>query len=199
MFAALRGTYVQFVIFMGVLEKYPRWFIEEIANRIVVDDSRYCFWTSPPERNHDYYEKDLIDDYSVVVRKSTGETHIMEVDTFHEMYNVFQYNAALNGGRAAFNEDCIEYVECAGGGVSGSALNHYPRWFYEYFTECLNYPDRGETYLLKLDDNDCVVVDQHCVFLRNKLGEVRQMPYLDFLKHYEPLTTCDSWWEECPF
>jgi hypothetical protein len=195
MFAALRGTYVQFVVFMGVSERYPKWFIEEISNRVFSDDSRFCFWTPPPERELDYYEKELIEMYSIVVRKPDGSTHVMEQHTFTELYEVFQYNKSLNGGRAAFHEDIIEYVECVG----GTMLDIYPPWFYEFFTECINHPDGTETYLLDIDGNGGLIIGGNYVVLRNKLGEVKPMLYLDFLKHYDPLTTCDTWWEECPF
>jgi hypothetical protein len=195
MLAALRGRWVQFAIFMGVSERYPQWFIEEIANRVFVNESRFCFWTSPPERECDYYEKELIETYSVVVRKYDGSTHVMSMDVFHDLYNVFKYEQSVNGGIAAFAEDCIEYVECFG----GKMLDHYPKWFYEYFTESLNYPDDEESYLFSLDNNGCIVIDAHCVFLRNKFGEIKQTLYTEFIKYYDPMLSNECWWEEYPF
>lgn len=194
MFAALRGHYVQFVIFMGVAERYPDWFIEEISNRIFVNESRYCFWTSPPERQADYYEKELIETYSVVVRKPGGETHIMDVVTFEEMYCVFKFDLPTNSGIAAFNNDVIEYVECHGGGL----LDHYPEWFYEYFTESLNNPKDSETYLFSINDNGYLTVSHRCVFLRNRFGEIRYLSYDNFVRHYDPDVNW-LWLDDCPF
>jgi hypothetical protein len=195
MIAALRGHYVQFVVFMGMMEAYPDWFIEEIANRAFIDESRYCFWTSPPERPHDYYEKELIETYSIIVRKESGETQVMEYGTFEECYKIFQFNYSNNGGVAAFNEDWIEYVECIGGAL----LDVYPQWFYEYFTESLNNPKESETYLFGIDGHGHITVKERCVFLRNRFGEIRQMLYADFLNHYDPRIDDKNWWEECPF
>ncbi len=195
MFAALRGQYVQFVVFMGVAERYPEWFIEEIANRVFVNESRYCFWTSPPERDCDYYEKEIIEMYSIIVRKSDGSTHVVEVDTFNELYRIFQFDQLVNGGIAAFIDDYIEYVECAG----GSLIDRYPKWFYEYFTECLNNPKDSESYLFSVDGHGYITIKERCVFLRNRFGEIRQMLYKDFLKYYDPRIYDENWWEERPF
>lgn len=195
MFAALRGHYVQFVVFMGVAEHYPDWFIEEVSNRIFVNESRFCFWTPPIERQADYYEKELIETYSVIVRKPNGDTHIMEWDTFNDMYRIFKYDLNTNSGIAAFNDDVIEYVECHGGEI----LDNYPEWFYEYFTESLNNPKDSETYLFAVNDNGYITVDRRYVFLRNKFGEIRHVPYDSFVTHYDP----DINWlwidDDCPF
>jgi hypothetical protein len=205
MLAALRGHYVQFVVFMGVSEKYPEWFIEEIANRIFVNESRFSFWTSPPERSCDYYEKELIETYSIVLRKPNGETHIAEIDTFNNMYHVFKYDQLENGGVAAFNEDVIEYVECFGGGL----IDTYPKWFYEYFTEALNNPKDDESFLFSIDGLGHITIKERCVFLRNRFGEIRQMSYGNFLKYYDPRIDDAKYydprlvheylWEGCPF
>lgn len=204
MWTALRGHYVQFVVFMGVSEKYPEWFIEEIANRVFVNESRYSFWTPPPERLCDYYEKELIEAYSIVLRKSNGETHIAEIDTFTDMYRVFKYDLSENGGVAAFKEDVIEYVECFPGGL----IDAYPEWFYQYFTEALNNQKDEESYLFSIDGSGHITIKERCVFLINRFGEIRQMSYGNFLKYYEPRiddanndprSVHEYWWEGCPF
>lgn len=182
MFAALRGHYVKFVVFMGVAERYPDWFIEEISERIFVNESRFCFWTPPPERTIDYHEKELIESFSVVVRKPNGEAHVMEWDTFNDLYRVFKFDLTTNSGVAAFNEDVIEYVECFG----GMMVDNYPQWFYEYFTESLNNPKDSETYLLFSDNDGCLTIRERFIFLRNRFGEIRNIPYMDFLMYYDP-------------
>lgn len=185
MWAALRGHYVQFVIFMGLVERYPDWFNEEIAQRAFIDESRFCFWTSPPERLTDYYERELIETASVVLRKDNGDHHLTDVTIFEDMYHVFSYDHSINGGVAAFNEDVIEYVECVGGMV----LDNYPDWFYEYFTESQNNPKEGETYLFSVDNLGYMTVKDRCVVLRNRFGEIRQTTYNDFIRHYDPNLT----------
>ena len=205
MFAALRGHYVQFVVFMGLAEPYPEWFIEEVSDRAFINESRFCFWTPPQEREADYYEKELIETFSVVVRKSNGDTHITEIDTFNDMYRVFTYDHGINGGIAAFNEDVIEYVECFGGGL----IDMYPEWFYEHFTELLNNPKDNESYLFNIDGLGHITIKERCVVLRNRFGEVRQMSYGNFLKYYDPRandayyydprTYDEYWWGGCPF
>lgn len=183
MFAALRDNYLQYVIFMGVSEQYPDWFVEEVASRVFIDESRFCFWVPPQERAPDYHEKELIETYSIVVRKYTGEIHVLDVDTFNDLYTIFEYDQFLNGGIAAFNEDVIEYTTCIG----GSPIDRYPAWFYEYFTEAVNNPKDGETYLFSVDGfGNITVKEERCVFLRNRFGEIRYVSYGNFLKYYDP-------------
>lgn len=195
--AALRDSYVEFVIFMGITEKYPLWF-EKLLNKCAyTDESRFTFWVNKEERRPDYYEKQLIEEYSVFLRKSNGETHITTYDAFQNLYITFRHNAFTNSGLAAFEDDCIEYVECMGGVMLSVA---YPEWFYEYFTEALNLPEdvtmlfSNDTKhrisinngpFLEIDEYGGVSVDEHCVFLRNKHGEIKGMLFTDFEKYYD--------------
>jgi len=194
--AALRDGYVEFVIFNGVTEKYPLWFEKELDECTYTDESRFTFWVAADERKPDYYEKQLIEDYSVFLRKPNGEVHVTDYDVFQELYITFRYDAFINSGIAAFEDDCIDYVECRGGVLS----KEYPLWFYEFFTEAVNLP-QGETVyfhdanmvnpgngrgpFLEVTDDGQVSVDTHSVFLRNKFGEIRGMLYDDFIKWYD--------------
>src|SRR5690606_35734242 len=127
MYAALKDHYLQYVIFQGMSDQYPEWFEQEVAERIFVDESRFCFWVPPQERRPDYYEKELIETYSVVLRKKSGEIHVLDMEVFNDMYTIFHYDKFVNGGICAFNDDMIEYTVCVG----GSPIDRYPDWFYE--------------------------------------------------------------------
>lgn len=195
--AALRGSYVEYVLFQGMTERYPSWFKKEIDDSIYMDEHRYTFWIPTFDRKPDYYEKTLVEDYSVFLRKPNGEIFVTTYDVFVELYISLQYDGFTNSGIAAFEEDCIEYVEC----TPGILRQEYPKWFYEFFTEAINNPmlDDDETYYF-YDENKklsaskrfiettrgeaCVSV--HCVFLRNRRGEIRAMEYDDFLEYYDP-------------
>jgi hypothetical protein len=195
---ALRGSYIEFVIFTGVTERYPSWFNKILYDDIIVDENRYTFWVPVDERMPDYYEKQLIEEYSVFLRKPNGEVHLTDYDVFTDMYINFKFNAFTNSGIAAFEQDCIEYVECKAGVIPAG----YPVWFYEYFTEAINFPQDGETiyfydeteHALKATRGSLIAtagagqasVTKHCIFLRNKHGEIRGMDYKDFLKYYDP-------------
>lgn len=194
--AALHDSYVEFVIFMGMTEKYPLWFEKELDKCAYTDESRFTFWVSKDERRPDYYEKKLIEEYSVFLRKSNGEIHITDYDVFQNLYVTFRLDWFTNSGLAAFEEDCIEYVECTGGMLSVA----FPDWFYEYFTEAINLPDDETMFIpdsnvnrisidggpfLEIDEYGGVSVDNHCVFLRNKFGEIRGMLFSEFEKHYD--------------
>lgn len=194
---ALRGSYIEFVIFAGVTERYPQWFKKELEATISLDESRYTFWVHKDERNVNYYEKQLVEDYSVFLRKPDGEIFVTDYDVFTDLYNTFTYDAFTNSGTAALEDDCIEYVECQAGVLPAG----YPSWFYEYFTEAINFPQDDETVYFYDTDEHCikanrgtllataggeVSVTEHCVFLHNKLGEIRGMPYDDFVKYYDP-------------
>jgi hypothetical protein len=195
--AALRGSYVEYVVFMGVTERYPLWFEEEIYDSVLIDESRYTFWLYKNERSPDYHEKELIEDYSVLLRKPNGDIHLTDWDVFTDMYITFTYDGFTNSGIAAFEEDCIDYVECQAGMLPAG----YPEWFYEYFTEAFNYPEDETTFFfydttkhvlkaskdsLEITAGGDVTVTEHCVFLHNKFGEIRGMSYYEFLKYYDP-------------
>jgi hypothetical protein len=194
--AALRDRYVEYVMFMGITEKYPLWFEEELYECVHMDESRYTFWIPDGERRMDYHDRQLIEDYSVFLRKPNGEVHVTDYDTFRDLYTSFRYDAFTNSGIAALDEDCIEYVECQPGVLSPG----YPDWFYEYFTEAFNYPQDDKT-LFFYDNNKHILtanreslditiggdvtVTDHCVFLFNRFGEIRGMLYDDFIKYYD--------------
>lgn len=178
--AALRGSYVDYVIFTGVTEKYPLWFKRQLDECAYTDESRFTFWVDIHERRPDYYEKQLIEDYSVILKRPNGEIHITDYNVFQDLYIVFGYDAFTNSGIAAYEEDAIEYVEL----LPGMMDKRYPFWFYEYFTEAVNLPNEFEGYLL-FAEHDEVEVTQHCVVLRNRLGEIRSIPYSNFLTHYD--------------
>jgi hypothetical protein len=195
--AALRGSYVEYVLFIGVTERYPLWFQAELYDSVYMDENRYTFYVPMHERTPDYYEKTLVEDYSVFLKKPNGDIHVTDYDIFNDLYVSFKSDTFTNSGLAAFEQDCIEYVECRPGVISSG----YPDWFYEYFTEVLNFPKDEETIYLYDTDKHCLTatrgsliataggeasVKTHCVFLRNKYGEIRGMEYKDFLKYYDP-------------
>lgn len=194
--AALKDSYVDFIIYMGMSEKYPLWFEEELYDCTYTDESRFTFWVNKEDRRPDYYEKQLIEDYTVFLRNSDGEVHVTDYDVFQNLYITFRYDAFTNSGIAAFETDSIEYVECTGGMLSVS----YPAWFYEYFTESVNLPNEETMFFreepstnisvvrgpfMDIDEYGGVSVDDHCVFLRNKFGEIKGMLYDDFKKWYD--------------
>lgn len=182
---------MEFVIYMGMTEEYPTWFAEELYRCTYLDESRFTIWIPKGERKADYHEKKLIEDYSVFLRKSNGDLFVVDLDLFTDLYTTFRYDAFTSSGIVAFNEDCIEYVECTGGVL----IDEYPDWFYEYFTEAINLPesetiffmDKGHRLVsnMNIDDGELTVIDR-CVFMRNKYGEIKGMGYSDFLKYYDP-------------
>lgn len=178
--AALHGSYIEFVIYTGVTERYPQWFDKLLEEFTYTDESRFTFWVFKEERRPDYYEKQLVEEHSVFVRKPNGEVHITDYDTFHNLYITFFSNSFTNSGIAAYEEDCIEYVECKPGVLDLG----YPSWFYEYYTEAINLPNNIDGFML-LTKNDSVMVTEHCVTLRNKFGEIRTIPYSSFIKYYD--------------
>lgn len=179
--AALRDSYLEYVYFTGVTERYPSWFAEELYYGGYMNENKYTFYVPLHQRSPDYYEKTLIEDYTVFLRKCDGSLHVTDYDTFKGLYTEFTYNRFYNCGIAAFDEDCIEYVECYPGVLPAG----YPEWFYEYFTEAIILPQECEGFMLFSNDNTVEVTD-HCVFLLNKYGEIRGMYYDEFLKYYDP-------------
>lgn len=178
--AALRGSYVDYVLYTGVTEKYPSWFKRQLDKCTYTDESRFTFWVTPEERRPDYYEKQLIEDYTVILRKPNGEIHLTDYDVFQNLYITFSYDAFTNSGLAAYENDAIEYVECKPGILDAG----YPEWFYEFFTEAVTLPNEFEGFML-FTKNDTVMVTEHIVVLQNRIGEIRTMPYSQFEKYYD--------------
>lgn len=196
---AFRDSYIEYVIFMGVTERYPSWFAEELYECTYTDESRYTFWVPIDERQPDYYEKQLVEEYSVFLRKPNGDIHVTDYDIFQDLYVTFRYDAFTNSGIAALEQDCIEYVECHPGILPAG----YPEWFYAFFTEAFNFPENEETVFfydadeksLKASRGSLVAtagkhgevdVVEHCVFLHNKYGEIKGLSYNEFLKYFDP-------------
>lgn len=196
--AALRGSYLEFVIFKGFNEPYPMWFAEEIYCNAFFEESQFTTWLSKEERSVDYHEKTLISNDSVCLRKSSGELFVTNMDLFTEHYTTFTFSNLTNSGIAAFDPDCIEYVECNGGIYS----DEYPEWFYECYTEMVNFPHVETVFLherpIKVapchgigkrryeEVSTGTPVTNHSVFLRNKFGEIKRMDYSIFVKYYDP-------------
>jgi hypothetical protein len=195
MLAALRGSYVEFVKFMGITEKYPLWFERELSECIYMDEDRFTYWSTGSDAPY-YREEKLVEEYSIFLRKPNGEVHVTDYDTFQDLYTIFRFDVFTHSGIAALEDDCIEYVECKPGILSAG----YPLWFYEYFTEAFNYPQDEKTLFiydssrqtlkasresLEATAGDGVMVTDHCVFLYNRYGEIRGMLYDDFIKYYD--------------
>ena len=185
--AALRGSYIEYVYYMGVSEKYPQWFVNEVIDDITVDEFRYTTYHYEDERSADYHEKTLVEDWSVVIRKPNGDIHVTDYETFRTLYEVFRFDGFTNSGVAGFKADCIDYVEC----TPGFLQDHYPDWFYEYFMEVINFPN-DETLFVCGDDY--VSINSHSVFLRNKFGEIKPMSYKAFIKLYDPSPKLGEHW-----
>lgn len=195
---ALRGAYTEVVFFMGVNERYPMWFADELYNNIFMDEHRYTFWVPREERTPLYYEKKLVEDYTVFLRKPDGSIHVTDYDVFTDLYYMFRYDNFTNSGLAALDTDCIEYVECHEGMLTAG----YPEWFEMFFTEAINFPPDGGSILiydnnlrhltatkdslLDIGPNGDISVNAHCVFLYNKFGEIRGMSWGEFLRFYDP-------------
>lgn len=192
--AAYYESYVDFVIFKGLTEKYPSWFTDEVLDDLVMDASRYTIWFPNGERPTDYYEKVVVETDSVFLRKPNGTIHMVEYPIFKEMYHTFVYNDFISSGVAAFMEDTIEYVECLPGVLS----EEYPDWFYEYFTEVANLPDEEtilwnnsfdvytETKGLYLGTEGDITVQDHCVFVRNVAGSIMYVSWENFVRDFNP-------------
>lgn len=198
--AARYDSYVDYVIFDGQCERYPKWFEEDVLEDIVMDASRYTRWMPKEERPTDYFDKTVVERDSVFLRKHDGTIHVTDYYVFSNLYYVFYYNDYLNHGVAAYEDDIIEYVEC----LPGVLPFESPDWFYEYFTEAANLVDE-ETILwnssfdvgtevhglIWSDHMDGsgegeIVVDVHCVFLRNFAGSVMYLPWKYFINDFNP-------------
>lgn len=176
--ATLKEGVVDYVIFSGMDESYPGWFTRELDRGLYEDESRYIRYLPPAERNVDYYDKTIIEDYSVFLRKDNGDVHCTSYDTFESLYLVLEHNSRTNSGVAGFREDCIEIVECHGG-VPGA----YPSWFFDYFKDGITIESEEETILF-YDDIGEISLTGYSVFLRNKYNEIAHMDGETFDKFY---------------
>lgn len=198
--AAYYESYIDYVVYDGMIEKYPAWFREEVLDDIVMDASRYTHWIPYDERPPGYYDKQVVEGASVFLRKPCGDIHCTDYDTFEKLYYTFYYNDFTNSGIAAFEEDIIEYVECR----PGILPRESPDWFYEYFTEAVNLVDEetvlwNDSFGVRTDNKGLlwsdygegngtgeVVVDHHCVFMRNFAGSIMYQPWEKFIEVFNP-------------
>lgn len=176
--AALKEGVVDYVIFSGEFEQYPRWFIEEVIDGILVDENRYTRYIPKPNRTVDYYDKTMVEHDSVFLLKEDGDIHCTTYDTFEELYIPLENNPRTNSGVAAFREDTIEIVECHGG-----LPEAYPSWFYDFFSEGIVIKDLNETILFYGGERE-ISIKGHSYFLRNKQGQVAHMEPDTFDKYY---------------
>ena len=210
MLAVLHGGTVEYVIYMGMSEKYPKWFKREVLDDISMDAHRYTTWLPREERPWDYYEKTLVENFSVFIKKENGDLHCTDYDIFTKLYKTLSYFSFTNSGTAAYKEDCIDCVILE----PGVLCEEYPNWFYEFFTESVTFPNEDESILVydlwsyggckeplngvikfqtKNEDKNHILTDglgyisiyEKSVFLKNKFGEIRHMDYVDFIRHYD--------------
>lgn len=180
MIASLKEGVVEYVLFVGVDSgDYPPWFLREIRNGIYVDESLYTRYIPESERFYDYYDKTVVEDYSVFLRKPDGSVFCTNYDTFTELYSILENVPRTNSGIAAFKEDCIEIVEC----VNGRLPEAYPEWFFNYFSGGVTMQSHEETILFYGDDGE-IQLSSHCVFLRNREGSIAYMDYRQFEAQY---------------
>lgn len=176
--AALKEGVVDYVIFAGDHEQYPRWFREEVLDGILVDENRYTRYIPRPERSVDYYDKTLVENDTVFLRKPTLEVHCVSYDIFEELYIPLESNPRTNSGMAAFREDTIEVVECHGG-----VPMSYPGWFYDYFSDGIVIQGTDQTILFYGEERE-ITVEGHCYFLRNRMGQIAHMDHETFSKYF---------------
>ena len=178
-FASLKEGVVDYVIFAGEDEQYPAWFKREVLDGILVDENRYTRYIPRPERNMDYYDKTIVDNDTVFLRKpNSSDVHCTSYETFEGLYVSLESNPRTNSGVAAFREDSIEIVECFGGLPSA-----YPSWFYDYFSDGIVINDYDETILFYGDDREISIIG-HCYFLKNQRGQIAFMDHETFDKYY---------------
>lgn len=165
---------------MGIHENYPHWFKEVLYNQISFDGTN-LIWVDIRNPHSGYRHVVLYEDVSVFIRNKKGDIFVTDYTIFNTLYEEFKWDRFENSGLAALREDCIDFVECIGGGVIGE----YPDWFYEFFTEYIVFPSDSTSIFIKGLDGEFTVT-HHMVFLRNRFGEIMTLGYDEFIKIYDP-------------
>ena len=163
MFAAMKDSVVEFVIFDGLTSSYPDWFHSEVLDHSYLDEDCYVIYPKAfaTADNMDDCADMLIEDYDVFVRNGRRDIRKISIDLFNDYYQ------DLGLGHAAPKSDMIEFFIFK---TDGSQQGRIPGWIREMVREGIVTSIHG--CVMFYDARGEIAMSPTCVFLRNNAGDV---------------------------
>lgn len=183
-FAALRGTTLDSVIYMGLYygpeyeEGYPRWFEEELLDEkrsdyLAEGDILRVMMTD--ETDEIPYSVEMWPGHTVTLRNLNGDIRVMPVEDFYELFK------RIGPYKAALTTDCVEYFPIA----KISFMTDIPHWVSHLIEKGDLVIGPGmENNKFREPEGD-VVLSPASILVRNSDGTVRYYTINEFQKQYE--------------
>lgn len=183
-FAALRGTTLDSVIYMGLYygpefeNGYPRWFEEEFLDEKRTDylaegDILRVMMTD--ETDEVPYSVEMWPGDTVALRNLNGDIRVLGVEEFYELFK------RIGPYKAALTTDCVEYFAI----TKNSFMKDIPHWVSHLIAQ-------GDLVIGPgMEDNKFrgptgdVVLSPASILVRNSDGAVRYYTINEFQKQYE--------------
>lgn len=173
MFAALKGTIIDAVIYCGEDPyMYPDWMYECVLDACFIDNYGSKHIPLTDESDDVFTFATLFPYESVVLRNKWEELHYTTFNIFQKLY------LPMSSETAALIEDCVEYFVF----TNNKPLALYPGWVREL-------SNRGEMFRRKSDvwyvqnHKETKLIDGD-IILRNHRGNVRYIGEVEFNRLY---------------
>lgn len=180
MYAALKGTSIDAVVFIGVDNPitYPGWLNDVIFGWGYrrFDDGSIGYCELSGEDDDVIYET-LTPYKNIIIRNKREEILVCDIASFEKDF------LFIGNNRAALKDDCVEYFEYS---IDISKNQPVPEWlsdklYHDYYIMEHNAYD----ILYFNDGGNQIAVSPRTIFLMNRLGDVTYMEPLDFYKVFE--------------
>lgn len=175
MYAAMKNSVVEFVIFEGLTSSYPEWFHSEVLNYSYLDEDSYVIYPKAfcTAEDMDDCADMLVEEYDVFVRNGRYDIRKISLDLFYEYYQ------DLGLGHAAPKGDLIEFFIFK---TDRSQQGRIPTWIKEMVSEGIVMSLNG--CVMFYDTRGEIAMSPTCVFLRNNKGDVIYLETYKFSEFY---------------
>lgn len=178
MFAALKGTIIEAVLYGTQDDVYPKWLREEVIDELFEDSTGELQYRLTDETDDDFKWFTFEPYETVILRNKYKDIYTTLLERFEKLYN------EIGPGLAALKEDCVEYYIL----TKDTNLKDIPKWIKSRID------DDGVLYMdndLKWWDSSYPYGDfKHsvqipCMFIRNTKGEIRQITVGEFERCFD--------------
>lgn len=182
MFAAMRGTVIDAVVYCGdPSEQYPKWFVKEVLDLCVFDTFGNLTLLLSDETDDTFDAATIVPYRSVILRNKYRELYHLDFSLYSATYHqVGIYYAARR-------EDCVEYFIF----TKDTKSSEIPEWIKELYHEGWIVTDMDVVDYSKVIE--AVSQPKHAkdgfwiptVFIRNWKGEVKPITSEEFGRNFD--------------
>lgn len=175
-YAAVKNNTIGAVIYTGVpLERYPKWFREDVLMGLRYDTFGQAHYMLTDETDDVQESIALIPYKSVFLRNKHGDIRCVDFEIYKREYFDMGLYAAVH------KSDCIEYFLWDS---TIKMMTGLPEWVVEmvHFDEI--HPEYGGWTFYDYENGE-IAMSQMCYLVRNKFGEIRYMEPEVFDKYFD--------------